>query len=298
MGILLGTAYGDSLGLPFEIMKPWDPKLLAWDGKTFLPSDHHSKAQPGDWSDDTLFSLTIAESLLDCGQFSPEDLSLRYVELLKDCRGMGKATRAALEKLKENLDYQNSGTDHSFGTGTAMRSSVFGVFFRNDYQTMVNSVTIDSKTTHKEHECFVGALAMASTAWLICNSKISPDPNHFYSNLNEIIKLIPMSKIKVILQGMMFGAAPLSVKERASLIGSSFDVRDVVPLVIVTYLSTSDLHQAVELVIRCGGDADSTGAMVGGLYGITQDIPKSGMILSDYNRLAAVDEKLLPKITL
>src|SRR5512147_555851 len=62
--VLLGTAVGDALGVPFEKKLCNFEGLVDWDGKTYLGSEHH-KLQPGQYSDDTQMSLMVAESLID-----------------------------------------------------------------------------------------------------------------------------------------------------------------------------------------------------------------------------------------
>ena len=39
--VLLGTAIGDALGVPFETKLVNNPELVEWDGKTFAGSLHH-----------------------------------------------------------------------------------------------------------------------------------------------------------------------------------------------------------------------------------------------------------------
>lgn len=75
---LLGGAIGDALG-KFAESKPCNyPPLLAWDGKSFLPSEHHGLAANA-YTDDTQFSICVAHSLINNNGFDPETLSKSYV---------------------------------------------------------------------------------------------------------------------------------------------------------------------------------------------------------------------------
>src|SRR5258706_9659840 len=108
--VLLGGAIGDALGV-FAESKPADyPPLLAWDGKTFLGSEHHN-LPPTCFSDDTQFSITIAQSLIDNHGFNPDDLAKRYVELFtsKTIRGYGKTTLMAVSNLMNGKHWSESG---------------------------------------------------------------------------------------------------------------------------------------------------------------------------------------------
>ena len=100
--VLLGTAIGDALGVPFETkLSNYEP-LVAWDGKSFLGSEHH-KLGPGQYSDDTQMSLMVSESLLQNHGFDPDDLSKRYVEWIvsNSARGYGRNTLLAVQNLIE-----------------------------------------------------------------------------------------------------------------------------------------------------------------------------------------------------
>jgi ADP-ribosylglycohydrolase len=61
--VLLGTAIGDALGVPFESMLHTNPALEAWDGISFGDSEYH-KLTAGQYSDDTQMSIIVAESLI------------------------------------------------------------------------------------------------------------------------------------------------------------------------------------------------------------------------------------------
>src|SRR5271154_3576901 len=103
--VLLGTAIGDALGVPFETKLVNNPELVAWDGKTFLGSQHH-KLLPGQYSDDGQMSIMVAESLIKYG-FNPKDLSERYVDWIVSgrARGYGKTTLLAVHNLMKGVHW-------------------------------------------------------------------------------------------------------------------------------------------------------------------------------------------------
>jgi ADP-ribosyl-[dinitrogen reductase] hydrolase len=142
--VLLGTAVGDALGVPFETKLVNYPELVNWDGKSFLGSEHHD-LKPGQYSDDTQMSIEVAESLVNKG-FDPEDLSKRYVEWLTSgrTRGYGKTTLLAVHNLMKGKHWSQSGVPGSYGNGTAMRAAPFGVYFRDNIADVINACKIDS----------------------------------------------------------------------------------------------------------------------------------------------------------
>ena len=133
--VILGCAVGDGLGVPFEKKLANDPLLVGWDGKSFLGSEHH-KLRPGEYSDDTQFSIQVAQSLIESKGFDPQDLADRYVELFtsQTIRGYGRTTLLAVTNLLSGKHWSESGVAGSYGNGTAMRAAPFGIYFRHDYQ--------------------------------------------------------------------------------------------------------------------------------------------------------------------
>src|ERR1700722_7870979 len=133
--VLLGTAIGDALGMPFEGLKPEHPSLQAWDGKTFLPSRErpptyygsHLSINAGQYTDDTQMTLMVAQSLLEKKGFDPDDLARCYVDWIASgrARGFGRTTQLAIQALQEGKHWSESGVPGSFGNGTAMRAAPF-----------------------------------------------------------------------------------------------------------------------------------------------------------------------------
>jgi len=292
--VLLGGAIGDSLGMPFET-KPADyPPLLAWDGKTFFGSEHHG-LNAGQFTDDTQFSLAVAQSLIERRHFDPDHLSQSYVSLFTsgEIRGYGRTTLIAIERLKSGTHWSESGVEDSYGNGTAMRAAPFGVFFRNDKRSLINIVKIDSAITHRSDEAEAGALAIALACYFIVNGDES-------DLLEKIAKELPKSMVlsKLLnLQTMIDSKA--TPQDILKIIGTKADVRQTAPAALYCYLKFKNYQEAVEAAIRAGGDTDTTAAIVGALYGAKLG---SKGISSDYtdgienkNRLLLLDAQLFAR---
>lgn len=290
-GCLLGAAYGDALGVPFEAKKSDHPAFKDWDGKSFLASEYH-KTKPGEWSDDTAFSIAVAKSLIENKGFNPDDLAIRYIDLLHSndkCKGAGKTTKQAVDNLNNGIHWSKSGVPGSIGNGTAMRAAPFGIFFRNDIKSMLEAVKIDARMTHDSIEAEAGSIAIAAAAYYAVND---PDwREDFYWLLNRIISHVPISKLRMILCGMMYSNS-LTAKEGVAMVGTGFDVRETVPSVLFALYKIKNLHECVELLVRAGGDCDTNASLVGAIKGINQDIPNH-IILENYQEIIDLDEKLL-----
>src|SRR5690348_8292747 len=97
---ILGAGIGDALGLQFEMKKPDYPALLSWDGKTFGPSDYLN-LPAGSTSDDTAFTVQLARSILETGEYSAPEAAKKYLEYYHSptsC-GMGGTTKKAMQRL-------------------------------------------------------------------------------------------------------------------------------------------------------------------------------------------------------
>lgn len=286
--LLYGSCY-DALGMPFESQPADNPLLLAWDGKTFLGSEHHG-LKPGQITDDSQFSKAIAQSLIDCNGFDPDDLSHRYMELFTSntIRGYGRTTKTAIDALIAGTHWSQSGVCGSIGNGTAMRSASFGVWFRDDLPSLMEVAAIDAKMTHNSDEAIAGSLAIALT----CAYAINGDLDDLLKRLHE---RLPDSKVKTLiysLPSLLVDSIQPSVALK--VLGTKCDVRETVPSVLYLFLKFGDMHQACETGIRAGGDTDSTGSITASLFGAKigmSDDPWFQQV-EDYDRLVQMDSQL------
>jgi ADP-ribosyl-[dinitrogen reductase] hydrolase len=290
--VLLGTAIGDALGVPFESKLANYDLLLGWDGKSFLGSEYH-KLGPGQYSDDTQMSLMVAESLLDNKGFNPEDLSMRYVDWIISgrARGYGKTTLMAVQNLANGIHWSQSGIPGSYGNGTAMRAAPFGIYFRDDYEALMENVKIDSAITHASDEAEAGAIAIAMATYLIVNDDTE-------NMLYRLWGLLPESKVKDIIYSLssLIDSPYILPAQALRVLGTKADVRMTVPAALYCYMKFDNYHDAVDAAIRAGGDTDTTAAIVGALFGA-----KSGMAgirpdliqnIEDSSKLIELDSQL------
>lgn len=289
--VLLGTAVGDALGVPFETKLVNFEPLLAWDGKTFLGSEHH-KLLPGQYSDDTQMSLMVAESLIENSGFNPDDLSVRYVDWMTSgrWRGHGKTTKMALERLVAGKHWSESGVAGSLGNGTAMRAAPFGVYFRNDIKSLVSIVKIDSAITHASDDAEAGALAIALTAAWAVNDDLD-------DLLDRLVEHLPDCKVRSIIASLdsLVNSEHIDASQALRVLGTKANVKETVPAALYCFLKFNDYHEAVEASIRAGGDTDTTAAIVGALIGARDGmrvIDRSFYTVEDFDQLVALDSQL------
>lgn len=290
--VLLGCAVGDALGVPFESKLANYDLLLSWDGKSYLGSEHH-QLQPGQYSDDTQMSLMVAESLIENKGFDPDDLSKRYVDWIVSgrARGYGKTTLFAVQNLINGKSWNESGIPGSYGNGTAMRAAPFGVYYRNDIQSLITVCKIDSAITHASEEAEAGSIAIALATAYCLNGETD-------GLLDKLWQALPDSKVKSSIYSLdsLVDSPHITPEQALRVIGTKCDVRQTVPSAIYCLVKFDKYHEAINAAIRAGGDTDTTAAIVGSMFGA-----KLGMqgidaaiyeCVEDADRLIQLDSQL------
>lgn len=290
INVLVGTAVGDALGVPFETMDSTNKLLVEWDGKTFLGSIHHNLL-PAQYSDDTQMSMMVAESLIENGGVNPRDLSNRYVDWIVSgrARGYGRTTLIAVQRLQAGTHWSESGVQGSYGNGTAMRAAPFGVYYRDDLPTLIDAVKMDSAITHQSPDAEAGALTIALATAFILN-------NNSENLVEQILPYLPDSCVKQTISKLpTMIKLGLTTNQILSIIGTGANVKETVPAVLYCFLKFDDYHSAVLASIKAGGDTDTTAAIVGALFGAKsglKGIDKSFHAVEDFDKLIALDSML------
>lgn len=273
--VILGTAVGDSIGLPAEGLSrrtiekrwpgPWHQRLLFGHGMV---------------SDDTEHTVFVIQSLIhfhnDSDAFQRAlSWKLRWW-LLCVPAGIGFATLRAILKLWLGFGPRHSGV-FSAGNGPAMRSAVIGAFFAEQPEKIRAFVSASTRLTHTDPKAEVAATAVALTAaWTISHSS-PPD-----QLLVDIWKGVAPEDVEWNIKMDLLGegmSSDKSVEEIAATLGFSKGVTGyayaTVPVALYAWWSHyGDFRKSLESVIRCGGDTDTVGAIVGGLAALDAEIPE------------------------
>lgn len=183
--------------------------------------------------------------------------------------GVVKATTRAGIKLWLGAKPASAGV-FSAGNGPAMRAAVFDAAI-DDVPQMLEFVRASSRVTHSDPKAEFGAIAVAFAArhsrvhkQVDANLWLSDVVNAVGDDGSELTNLLHRSVDRV--------SAGESTKSFADSLGLPKGVTGytyhTVPVVIHAWLShPEDFRQAVTAIIECGGDADTTAAIVGGIVG-------------------------------
>jgi ADP-ribosyl-[dinitrogen reductase] hydrolase len=270
-GCLLGTAVGDALGLPYEGLSPRRASRL------YGPPDRMRLVfGRGMISDDTEHACLVAQALI--GSATEEDAFLH--DLARRLRwwlagipaGIGLATLRSCLKLWCGVSPRRSGV-FSAGNGPAMRATILGAAI-DDVVKLKTLVQASSRLTHTDPQAEHGALTIALAAR---TARHTSGPNGFLDVfLDTVAPYLDVETAQPLLERLTLAVESVRRNEPtqrfAEQLGLSRGVtgyiNHTVPAAVHAWLShPTDLHSALTEIITCGGDADSTAALVGGLVG-------------------------------
>ena len=284
IGSILGTAVGDAIGLPYEgLSRRRAAKLLGW------PNRHRFFLGRGMVSDDTEHTCMVAQSLIASGKNVSEfqrQLAWRFrFWLLSFPAGIGFATLRSILRLWMGFSPHQSGV-FSAGNGPAMRAAILGVAIREPVR-LREFVRASSRITHTDPKAESGALTIALAAQIACQTeKVSG--SDFLRQLKSCLGKEASQLTSLIHQAVDSVNSGESTAQFASKLGLakgvSGYVEHSVPVAIHAWLSNQqDFRAAIITTVECGGDTDSTAAMVGGIVGAA--VGKEGIPREWLNRL-------------
>jgi ADP-ribosyl-[dinitrogen reductase] hydrolase len=268
VGCMLGTAIGDAIGLPYEGLSP--ERALRLLG---TPDRHRLVFGRGMVSDDTEHTCIVAQSLItapnDPTSFQRSLAWRLRVWLLGIPAGIGFATLRAILRLWIGISPARSGV-FSAGNGPAMRAAILGAAI-DDPHALRDLIRVSSRMTHSDPKAESGAFAVALAAQMarqesIVSSKAFLDrlASELTGDANELLALLQQAAASI--------NAGHSTEVFAQSLGLTAGVTGyvyhTVPVALHAWLShPHDFRAAIMAIIRCGGDTDSTAAIVGGIVG-------------------------------
>ena len=179
---LLGTAVGDSLGLPYE-------GLPAGRGLRLMPLPLRQRMLfgRGFLSDDTIQSALVLRSLIrfpdDSARFRADLAKCLRMWFLSIPPGIGLSTIKACSRLCLGISPDRSGV-RSAGNGAAMRSAVIGAFFHQAAAARIQFVEASATVTHTHPLAVQGSQLIALAA-------AHEVAGHRKSYREEALKLVP-----------------------------------------------------------------------------------------------------------
>jgi ADP-ribosyl-[dinitrogen reductase] hydrolase len=303
VGAILGTAVGDALGLPYEGLSARRARRLFGE-----PDHYHLLFGRGMVSDDTEHTCMVMQALMAAGDDEKRfscDLARRLrAWLLGLPAGIGLATLKATLKLWIGFSPNHSGV-YSAGNGPAMRSAVLGATIA-DQDQLRRFVRASTRLTHTDPKAEYGATAVAMAARMASSDEL-PDGEEFLAQFrhvsddarcNELLGLLKQA-VESVERGEETSKFAVALGLRKGVTGYMYHT---VPVALHAWLRhPRDFRSAVISVIRCGGDTDTTAAIVGGIVGSAvgkAGIPREWLdALAEWPRSVAWMERLASDVS-
>ncbi|KAL8994089.1 MAG: hypothetical protein Q9169_005845 [Polycauliona sp. 2 TL-2023] len=279
-GSLYGVAVCDALGGPVEFCwrGSFDPVTTMRYNSTFdLP--------PGSWTDDTSMTLCLAQSLVEKdGEFSSQDQVEKYIQWLEEgymsstgeCFDIGNATRNALHTWTEELSKRGSATEkaengqraidlalkrqNQCGNGSLMRVSPIGLVFNKDVEKAMEYAAASSQVTHpyptNAEACKLYTKLIASTFQNITKPELAAIVTNFSFQdpdlKDRFAKYITFEAWQDVPEDQISSSGYVVHSLEASL---------------WAFFTTTAFDEGALKVVNLGDDADTVGAIYGGLAG-------------------------------
>lgn len=271
VGCLLGTAVGDSVGLPCEgLSRRRQRRIYSQISGPNLIFGH------GMVSDDTEHACMVAQALIvsagDVERFARSLAEQLRWWLLGLPAGVGYATLRAVVRLWLGFPPHRSGV-FSAGNGPAMRSPILGVCYGHHPERLRALVTASTRITHSDPKADYGAFAVALAAHMAGTpSAEEVDPAEYAAVLRELLPSESEEFLWLVGRAVESTAEGRKTESFAAELGLgrgvSGYVYHTVPVVLHAWFThQTDYRSAIIDVVRCGGDTDTTAAILGGIIG-------------------------------
>ncbi len=286
-GMMLGIAIGDALGMPVEMKTAAHIKEKYGRIEKYEEPVGHKffDGKPaGDWTDDTVLSLAVANSLIEAKGFDLDSQAKWNAAALDQERGgWGKTTKEALQRIKDGVHWSEAGKNtepnRGLGNGVAMKVSPLAVYLLAKKVPWSEAIDKIAKLAMMTHYTGIGVSSgLAHTyATAYC---LNYAPGEF--NFDRFVGVVTgMSKhgrnyaqpgenkdedISDRLELLFKHREYTPEKINEELKGGCY-VYESLPFSYMYFLRDPQGIDCVYDVVSNGGDTDSNGSMVGALLG-------------------------------
>jgi len=131
VGTLLGTAVGDALGMPIEGLSHANVRTYYKGIKEYRDDDQRGDLDAGQWTDDTQMTFALVRALTDHSDPAdwPAAAAEAYVALRPEARRWGETSTAAIDRLADGTPPAEAGTPDRDTDGAAMRAAPLGAWW-------------------------------------------------------------------------------------------------------------------------------------------------------------------------
>jgi ADP-ribosyl-[dinitrogen reductase] hydrolase len=262
---LLGVHVGDSLGATLEFVDPERARQLFPDGHREIIGGGTFGWEAGAPTDDTDLTLAVAEAYrlggdTDSIVMAAAEQMLRWYE--GGPKDVGGTTASALQRFRRDRDPSTSGrTDEgSQGNGSLMRTMPVAIARANDELRAAEAEAI-SAVTHAHPVCTVACVAYCDLANALIEGEAAPVA---VEQVLDPLANGATTAERAVADAILFG---VQLREGGDWPEATGWVLDSLALAVWAVLGDESFEDTLVRVVMHGGDADTNGAIAGGLLG-------------------------------
>jgi ADP-ribosyl-[dinitrogen reductase] hydrolase len=252
---LVGAAVGDALGAPVEFLTPGE--IRARHGRlTKMAGGGWLHLRPGQVTDDTEMSLCLARSLV-AGGWSPEDVARRFADWLRgNPIDVGNTCRRGISRYLATGKLWAPPSEGDAGNGAAMRVAPVALVTLGDPTALAHLAVEQARLTHNHP---LSDAACTLVARLVQQACFAASRDELRATVDAATAEVPRLRFEPY-RGLATGY-----------------VADTLQTVLHFFFTTATFEEALVATVNQGGDADTTGTILGAIagahYGLDQ-IPK------------------------
>ena len=280
---IMGVATGDALGLPVQFRRREE---LVDNPVVDMTRDHIYLAPAGTWSDDTSMTMAMLGSMINREKVDPQDIMNQFVAWLYNAEycaldepiDMGETCYDSIKRYYESHNILTCGKKGEFanGNGSLMRTLPICVYYAKQVNAGKETVDVAIRNIHT-----VSALThnhkracIACGLYFFCVKSILFDEG----NLNKKLQ-------KGIYDGFTYYERDMKLLEEATCYSRTLDIEefaktnvdqiessgyvvDSFEAAIWSLVTTDSLKDCLLKAVNLGDDADTVGAIAGGLAGL------------------------------
>ena len=269
-GALYGVAVGDALGAPLEFMSA-EAIAHAYGTVREMIGGGWLNVEPGEVTDDTQMTLAVAYGILECPEKPVEGIGMRFIKWMESGpKDVGSTCATAIRKAQREARRPHSPTQQewleasykthrmlggrSAGNGSLMRTAYVGLFYDQEAEVCEKAEAI-SRMTHYD--------PIAAT-----------DCAAYCMMLNRMVREDDLNARRDIIRVVLAMYSDCSSRYNYDQLASesfrpnpSGYVVDSFAAALHCIFTTASFEAALVKAVNLGGDADTIGAITGGLAG-------------------------------
>jgi len=275
LGALLGTAVGDALGMPIEGLSHQNVRTYYKGIKEYRDDDQRGDLDAGQWTDDTQMTFALVRALTHASDPAdwPAAVAEEYVALRGEARRWGRTSTAAIDRLADGVPPGEAGTPDRPSDGAAMRAAPLGVWWaarEPGRDAAFEAVRAVLAVTHRHPMALVAGWGQAAAVRHCLRSAPADfDRAAFWTALIDATteaetRLDAEPRVSDRLRRLrgQLDAFPLDLRDACGTVGVRADEAWHFACAMVARRPQL-LENTLLSGINVGGDADTTGAMMG-----------------------------------